>query len=126
LPLEDIKKDIERIADISKTNGIKKKGITSFKESDDTVKTSRYELKVAAQDDTVYVIATGGDKNQTTYQPDVFIRVSNDSGKTFGKDIKLSESKGIVSERTEIGESGDNGYVTWWDKRTNGSDTHLY
>ena len=66
----------------------------------DNVKTSPYELKVAAHDDNVYVIATGGDKNQTIYQPDVFIRVSNDSGKTFGKDINLSESKGIVSERT--------------------------
>ena len=93
--------------------------------SDDTVKTSRYELKVAAQDDNVYVIATGGEKNQTTYQPDVFIRVSNDGGKTFGKDINLSESKGIVSERTEIGALGDKVYVTWWDKDSDGIDTPL-
>ena len=92
---------------------------------DDTVKTSRYELKVAAQDDNVYVIATGGEKNQTTYQPNVFIRVSNDSGEIFGKDINLSESKGIVSERIEIAASGDNVYVTWWDKGTDGSDTPL-
>jgi hypothetical protein len=91
----------------------------------DKVKTPPYELKVAAQGDSVYVIATGGDKNNTTYQPDVFIRVSNDSGKTFGKDINLSESKGIVSERTEIAASGDNVYVSWWDKGTDGSDTPL-
>jgi hypothetical protein len=98
---------------------------SSEMKSYDTVKTPPYELKVAAQGDNVYVIATGGDKNNTTYQPDVFIRVSNDSGKTFGKDINLSESKGIVSERTEIAASGDNVYVTWWDKGTDGSDTPL-
>ena len=91
----------------------------------DNVKTSPYELKVAAQGDNVYVIATGGDKNDTTYQPDVFIRVSNDSGKTFGKDINLSESKGIVSERTEIDALGDKVYVTWWDKGSDGTDTPL-
>jgi hypothetical protein len=91
----------------------------------DKVKIPPYELKVAAQGDNVYVIATGGDKNNTIYQPDVFIRVSNDSGKTFGKDINLSESKGIVSERTEIAASGDNVYVTWWDKGTDGTDTPL-
>jgi hypothetical protein len=91
----------------------------------DKVKTPPYELKVAAQGDNVYVIATGGDKNQTTYQPDVFIRVSNDGGKTFGKDINLSESKGFASERTEIAASGNNVYVTWWDKGPDGSDTPL-
>jgi hypothetical protein len=91
----------------------------------DKVKTPLYELKVAAQGDNVYVIATGGDKNQTTYQPDVFIRVSNDNGKTFGKDINLSESKGFASERTEIAASGNNVYVTWWDKGPDGSDTPL-
>ncbi|HKU83395.1 MAG TPA: hypothetical protein VJP58_05080, partial [Candidatus Nitrosocosmicus sp.] len=73
----------------------------------------------------VYVIATGGDKNDTTYKPDVFIRVSNDGGKTFGKEINLSESKGIVSERTEIGALGDKVYVTWWDKGLDGKDTPL-
>jgi hypothetical protein len=91
----------------------------------DNVKTYPYELKVAAQGDNVYVIATGGDKNNTTYQPDVFVRVSNDSGKTFGKDINLSESKGIASERTEVAVSGDRVYVTWWDKGTDSSDTPL-
>jgi hypothetical protein len=77
-------------------------------------KTSSYELKVAAQGDNVYVIATGGVMNDTT--PDVFIRTSNDGGKTFGKDINLSESKGIPSTRVQIEASGDNVFVTWWDK----------
>ncbi len=88
-------------------------------------KTSPYELKVAAQGDKVYVVATGGNLNDTTYTPDVFIRTSNDGGKTFGKDINLSESKGFASERTEIEALGDSVYVTWWDKGTDGSDTPL-
>ena len=88
-------------------------------------KTSPYELKVAAQGDKVYVVATGGNLNDTTYTPDVFIRTSNDGGKTFGKDINLSESKGFSSERTEIEALGDGVYVTWWDKGTDGSDTPL-
>jgi hypothetical protein len=88
-------------------------------------KATPYELKVAAQGDNVYVLATGGEMNYTKYIPDVFIRTSNDGGKTFGEDINLSESKGVVSERTEIEALGDKVYVTWWDKGTDGSDTPL-
>ena len=108
-------------SDSSLTSSSLPQGMKSY----DNVKTSPYELKVAAEGDNVYVIATGGDKNDTTYQPDVFIRVSNDSGKTFGKDINLSESNGIVSERTEIGALGDKVFVTWWDKGSDGTDTPL-
>jgi hypothetical protein len=73
------------------------------------------------------VIAAGGDSNNKNniYQPDVFIRISNDGEKTFGKDINLSESPGVASERTEIKASGNKVYVTWWDKGTDGSDTPL-
>jgi hypothetical protein len=90
-----------------------------------SVKKSPYELKVAAQGDNVYVIATGGNLNETAYTPDVFIRTSHDGGKTFGKDINLSESKGFASERTEIKASDNKVYVTWWDKGPDGSDTPL-
>jgi hypothetical protein len=87
-------------------------------------KTSPYELKVAAQGDNVYVIATGGGLNDRTYTPDVFIRTSNDSGKTFGKDINLSESQGISSTRAQIEVSGNNVFVTWWES-SNGKDTPM-
>src|SRR6476646_488168 len=68
-------------------------------------KTSPYELKVAASGNNVYVIATGSDLNNNdnkSYQPDVFIRTSNDGGNTFDKDINLSESPGFASNRIEI------------------------
>jgi len=99
--------------------------LTSELNSYGVKKYTPYEMKVAAQGDNVYVIATGGEMNDTTSQYDIFFKTSNDSGETFGKDINLSESVGIVSDRTEIEASGDNVYVTWWDKGTDGSDTPL-
>jgi hypothetical protein len=89
------------------------------------VKPSPYELKVAAEGSSVYALATGAEKNSTTYQPDVFLRVSNDSGKTFGKDINLSLSDGITSDRIQIKAIDDKVYVTWWDRNLDGSDTPI-
>lgn len=89
------------------------------------VKTSPYELQVAAEGDNVYVLATGGEKNSTTYQPDVFVKVSNDSGKTFGKDINLSQSPGNKSDRIQIEAMDGKVYVTWWDKKMDGTDEPL-
>ena len=89
------------------------------------VKPSPYKLKIAAEGDNVYSLATGVEKNSTTYQPDVFLGVSNDSGKTFGKDINLSLSEGISSDRIQIKAIDDKVYVTWWDRNLDGSDTPL-
>lgn len=56
---------------------------------------------------------------------DVFLKVSNDSGKTFGKDINLSLSEGITSDRIHIKTIDDKVYVTWWDRNLDGSDIPL-
>jgi hypothetical protein len=80
-------------------------------------KLSPYEMKVAAGGKNVYVVASGAESiNKLTSPPDIFIKSSNDNGKTFGKEINLSNSTGIKSTRAEIQASGDNVYVTWWDK----------
>jgi hypothetical protein len=77
----------------------------------------KYELNVAASGNNVYVVATGGEGTGNLYStPDVFIRSSNDNGQTFGEDINLSNSTGIESTRAEIEASGNNVYVSWWDK----------
>ena len=89
------------------------------------VKASPYEPKVAAEGNNVYIIATGGEKNSTTYETDVFLKVSNDNGKTFGKDINLSQSPGIASDRIQLEAMNDKVYVTWWDKKMDGSDEPL-
>jgi hypothetical protein len=89
------------------------------------VKPFPYELKVAADGNNVYTLATGAEKNSTSYEPDVFLKVSKDGGKTFGKDINLSQSKGVSSDRIQIKAMDDKVYVTWWDKNLDGSDTPL-
>jgi hypothetical protein len=89
------------------------------------MKPSPYELKVAADGNKVYALATGAEKNSTSYQPDVFLKVSEDGGKTFGKDINLSLSKEITSDRIQIKAMDDKVYVTWWDKNLDGLDTPL-
>src|SRR6476620_11138197 len=80
-------------------------------------KLPEYVLKIAASGDNVYVIANGAeDVKNITYPSDIFIKTSNDNGKTFGKEINLSNSTGIQSTRAEIVASGDTVSVSWWDK----------
>jgi len=80
-------------------------------------KLTPYELNIAAGGNNVYVIANGAESlNNITSPSDVFIRTSNDNGKTFGQPINLSNSKGIQSTRAEIEGSGDNVSVSWWEK----------
>jgi hypothetical protein len=76
-----------------------------------------YELKVAASENNVYTVATGGEGSGNQYSPpDIFVKSSNDGGQTFGDDINLSNSTGIASTRAEIEASGNNVYVSWWEK----------
>ena len=76
-----------------------------------------YEYKLAASGKNVYVIANAAETNKKQYSaPDIFIKSSNDNGQTFGKQINLSNSTGIPSTRAEIQASGNNVYVSWWDK----------
>lgn len=79
------------------------------------------ELQVAAQGDNVYVVATASDTNNATAEQDVFIKVSNDGGQSFGNEINLSQSEGVKSDRIHIEALDDNVYVTWWDKNLNDS-----
>ena len=81
--------------------------------------------KLQPDGNNVYALATGAEKNSTSYQPDVFLKVSEDGGKTFAKDINLSLSRDIPSDRIQIKAMDDKVYVTWWDKNLNGSDTPL-
>src|SRR5881409_2730237 len=48
---------------------------------------------------------------------EVFFAGSNDSGKSFGKPINLSNAKGGSAD-SQIAASGDNVFVTWWDNKT--------
>jgi hypothetical protein len=69
-------------------------------------------------------IATSGNNNvylvwpsnKTTSDFEIMFKASTDGGKTFGPKINLSNSSGIDSERPEIAASGNNVYVTWWER----------
>jgi hypothetical protein len=52
---------------------------------------------------------------------EVFFKASADSGKTFSPKLDLSNSKGVVSNDASIAASGNNVYVSWWE-RTDKSD----
>jgi hypothetical protein len=69
-------------------------------------------------------IATSGNNNvyvvwpsnKTTPDFEIMFKASTDGGKTFGPKINLSNSTGIDSERPQIAASGNNVYVTWWER----------
>ena len=44
------------------------------------------------------------------------LRVSNDNGDLFGKKVNLSNSTMFDSINSEIAASGNNVFVTWWEK----------
>src|SRR6476620_9731141 len=70
-------------------------------------------------DDRKAPIATSGDNvyiawwTNKTGNNEVMFRASTDNGATFGDKINLSNST-VNSERAEIGTSGKNVFVTWW------------
>ena len=74
-------------------------------------------------------IATSGDNvyiawwTNKTGNNEVMFRASSDGGKTFGDKINLSNST-VNSERAEIGTSGKNVFVTWW-QPMNGKDVPM-
>jgi hypothetical protein len=49
---------------------------------------------------------------------EVMFKASTNGGKTFGSQINLSNTPKSVSDNAEIAASGNNVYVTWWE-RTN-------
>jgi hypothetical protein len=53
---------------------------------------------------------------------EVLIRTSNDNGMTFSEKMNLSNSTGSDSINAEIDASGDNVFVTWWEKNQTSND----
>src|SRR5215213_9080535 len=73
-------------------------------------------------------IATSGDNAYITWwsnktgNEEVMFRASTDNGATFGDKINLSNTTAADSDDAEIAASGDNVYVSWWE-RNETSDT---
>jgi hypothetical protein len=73
-------------------------------------------------------IATSGDNAYITWwsnktgNEEVMFRASTDNGATFGDKINLSNTTDADSDDAEIAASGDNVFVSWWE-RNETSDT---
>ena len=73
-------------------------------------------------------IATSGDNVYITWwsnktgNEEVMFRASTDNGATFGDKINLSNTTEADSDDAEIAASGNNVYVSWWE-RNETSDT---
>ena len=68
-------------------------------------------------------IATSGDNNvyvtwwtNKTGNDEVMFKASANSGKTFGDKMNLSNSPKSESQDAQIAASGNNVYVTWWER----------
>jgi hypothetical protein len=84
--------------------------------SDGTSNTMLYSgarASIAVSGDNVYL--TWWDNK--TGNNEVFFAGSNDGGKTFDKEINLSNAKGGSAD-SQITAQGNNVYVTWWDNKT--------
>ena len=73
-------------------------------------------------------MATSGDNIYVTWwtnktgNNEVMFRASTDNGATFGNKTNLSNSKGADSVDAEIAASGDNVYVSWWERNQTAND----
>ena len=68
---------------------------------------------MATSGDNVYV---AWPSNKTANNNEVMFRASTDNGATFGNKTNLSNSKGAESVDVQIAASGDNVYVSWWER----------
>jgi hypothetical protein len=56
------------------------------------------------------------DKGTPNNNGEVMFKASNDSGKTFGPKVNLSNTPNVDSINVEISAAGNNVYVTWWER----------
>jgi hypothetical protein len=105
----------------------KGKGKGKNKDNDEQLQNLREQVSIK---DTP--IATSGNyvylawpSNKTTADFEIMFRASTDNGKTFGPKINLSNSTGIDSERPEIAASGNNVYVSWWERNQTSNEPVL-
>jgi hypothetical protein len=92
---------------------------TSFRGGGDTTFSRVAAAPIVTSGDNVYITWW----TSKTGNNEVMFRASTDGGKTFGDKINLSNST-VNSERAEVGTSGKNVFVTWWETM-NGKDVPM-
>src|SRR6476661_520322 len=74
-------------------------------------------------------IATSGDKNvyvvwwtNKTGNDEVMFKASTDGGKTFSDKMNLSNSTNAQSQDVQVAASGNNVYVSWWERNATSNE----
>jgi hypothetical protein len=80
--------------------------------------------QIAAFENLVYVVWEGTVPIDDGYNFQVFLRVSNDYGKTFGETLDMSKSKGEARE-PHIAAEGEDVYLVWQDNAQGNNDIFL-
>jgi hypothetical protein len=79
---------------------------------------TRSKAPIATSGDNVYVAwwanKTGNDE--------VMFKASTDNGKTFGDKMNLSNSTNAQSQDVSIAASGNNVYVSWWERNATSNE----
>jgi hypothetical protein len=76
-------------------------------------------------------MATSGDNvyvawwSNKTGNDEVMFKASTDNGKTFGNKMNLSNSPNTQSQDAQIAASGNNVYVTWWERNATSNEPVL-
>ena len=69
-------------------------------------------VPMAQSDENIYLVWSGND----TGNGEIMFRASNDNGTTFAEKMNLSNSTASDSANAQIMASGNNVFVTWWER----------
>jgi hypothetical protein len=70
---------------------------------------------IVTSGDNVYIVWFN-DKGTPNKNSEVMFKASTDAGKTFSNKTNLSNTPNVDSINAEIAASGNNVYVTWWER----------
>ncbi|MDN5847205.1 MAG: hypothetical protein L0H53_13135 [Candidatus Nitrosocosmicus sp.] len=109
---------------------VKKESIDSLRENDQTTLNEQLcesglvlgnRAPMATSGENLYVTWWGNN----TGNWEVFFKASTDGGNTFGDKVNLSNSTDADSQDAEIAASGDNVYVSWWERNQTSNEAVL-
>jgi hypothetical protein len=79
---------------------------------------------IAISGDNVYIVWFN-DKGTPNKNSEVMFKASTDAGKTFSNKTNLSNTPNVDSINAEIAASGNNVYVTWWERNQTSNEPVL-
>jgi hypothetical protein len=79
------------------------------------------EAPIATSEDNVYIAWW----NNKTGNDEVMFKASTDGGKTFSNKMNLSNSTNAESQDVQIAASGNNVYISWWERNQTSNEPVL-